>query len=52
MKIRFSSESMKLATSVDCFFKLQFNESLEFIKHYEVSFSINIKFKTILKYIM
>jgi len=37
MKTRFSSESLRLASSVDSFFKLQFKESLPFIQNYEVS---------------
>ncbi|CAI6354560.1 unnamed protein product [Macrosiphum euphorbiae] len=43
MKTRFSSESLRLASSVDSFFKLQFKESLPFIQNYEKLLDINIE---------
>lgn len=38
LKIRFSSESLEIAQSIDNFFKFNFEKSLNFINHYCVSY--------------
>ncbi|KAF0762704.1 zinc finger MYM-type protein 1-like [Aphis craccivora] len=41
MEKRFSTESLKMASAVDNFFKLNFNESKFFIEHYQDLLSIS-----------
>lgn len=42
LRERFSTESLSMGLSVDNFFKLNYEESLYFIDHYQVSFHINV----------
>jgi len=40
LKTRFSEESMKMASAVDNFFSLDFEESQYFIDHYKVTIKL------------